>query len=92
VDVRDALRGTGSVRAFTDEPVDLATVAAVLDDARFAPSGGNRQGWKVAVVQDRDLRHSLAALMQRVWDEYIDESSSGSGLAPFSARPARRVR
>ena len=92
MDLREALRGTGSVRAFTDEPVDLATVAAVLDDARFAPSGGNRQGWKVAVVQDRDLRHSLAALMQRVWDEYIDESSSGSGLAPFSALAAPVVR
>ena len=92
MDLREALRGTGSVRAFTDEPVDLATVSAVLDDARFAPSGGNRQGWKVAVVQDLALRRGLAALMQSVWDEYIDESSSGTGLAPFSALAAPVVR
>jgi nitroreductase len=85
MELRDALRGTGSVRAFTDTPVDLATVRAVLDDARFAPSGGNRQGWKVALVQDATLRRQLADLMQAVWDEYIEESLSGSKLAPFSA-------
>ena len=24
----------------------------MLDDARFAPSGGNRQPWRVAIVKD----------------------------------------
>ena len=38
-------------RAFTDEPVDDAAVRQLLDDARFAPSGGNRQPWRVAVVE-----------------------------------------
>jgi nitroreductase len=85
MELRDALRGTGSVRAFTDEPVPLTTVREILDDARFAPSGGNRQGWKVAVVQDPALRRGLAALMQATWDEYIAEMTSGSKLAPFSA-------
>ena len=39
----EALRTTGAVRAFTDEVVDDATLAAVLDNARFAPSGANAQ-------------------------------------------------
>ena len=68
--LRDA-RGRGAARAFTDEPVDDATVAALLDDARFAPSGGNRQPWRVAVVKDPAVRASMAGLMRPVWDEYV---------------------
>jgi hypothetical protein len=40
MELTDALRTTGAVREFTDEPVDDATLARVLDTARFAPSGG----------------------------------------------------
>ena len=47
----EALRTTGAVREFTDEPVDDATVHRLLDTARFAPNGGNRQAWRVVVVQ-----------------------------------------
>ena len=82
MDLRDALRSTGSARVFTDQSVSDDTVAAILDDARFAPSGGNRQGWRVAVVADRHLRRRLAAEMQPVWDEYIRQSASG--VTPFS--------
>ena len=82
MDLRDALRGSGAVRAFTDEPVGLETVAAILDDARFAPSGGNRQGWKVAVVRDAAVRLQMAALMQSVWNEYIAEGATGR--TPFN--------
>jgi nitroreductase len=78
----EALRTTGAAREFTDEPVDDATVADILDTARFAPSGGNRQGWRVAVVSDMDLRQQLAALMQPVWNQYI--SLAGTLRAPFN--------
>ena len=44
---------TGAVREFTDEPVDDDVLARVLDTARFAPSGGNAQSWRVVVVQGR---------------------------------------
>ena len=70
------------MRRFTDEAVDRATVAEILDDARFAPSGGNRQPWRVAVVEDRLLRRQLAALMQPVWDEYL--AGAASGQTPFN--------
>jgi nitroreductase len=83
MDVRDALRTTGAARRFTDEPVGDDIVAAILDDARFAPSGGNRQPWRVAVVCDADLRRALAAEMQRVWDEYAAIQATGS--TPFAA-------
>ena len=72
-----ALRTNGAVRSFRDEPVGLDTVAAILDDARFAPSGGNGQPWRVAVVEDRPLRRGLADLMQPVWDEYLEIRMAG---------------
>ena len=82
MDLRDAIRSNGTVRNFTDEPVDDATIASVLDDARFAPSGGNRQPWRVAVVDDRTLRREQATLMQPVWDEYLETAMVGG--TPFN--------
>ncbi len=82
MEIREAIRTNGTVRAFTDEPVDHAIVASVLDDARFAPSGGNRQPWRVAVVEDTMLRRELALLMQPVWDEYLETAAVGGN--PFN--------
>ena len=55
-----AMRTTGAVRSFTDDPVDDATLYRVLDRARFAPSGGNRQPWRVVVVKDPEIRRRAA--------------------------------
>lgn len=82
MEIRDAIRSNGTVRAFTDDLVDDATIASVLDDARFAPSGGNRQPWRVAVVEEPRLRRELAMLMQPVWDEYLETSMVGGN--PFN--------
>jgi nitroreductase len=83
MELRSALRTTSAVRAFTDEPVADATIAAILDDARFAPSGGNRQPWRVAVVRDRAIRSELGRLMRPVWDEYV--AIAATGVTPFTA-------
>jgi len=82
MDLVSALRTTGAVRRFTSETVDRATIAAMLDDARYAPSGGNRQPWRVAVVEDRLLRQQLAAMMRPVWDEYL--AAAATGQTPFN--------
>lgn len=82
MEIRDAIRTNGTVRRFTSDPVERATVVEILDDARFAASGGNRQPWHVAVVEDADLRQSLAGLMQPIWDEYLETSVTGA--TPFN--------
>jgi nitroreductase len=82
MDILDTLRSTAASRAFTDEPVPRSTVHAILDDARFAPSGGNRQPWRVAVVEDPVLRRRLGDLMQPVWDGYVARSELG--VTPFN--------
>ncbi len=72
-----ALRSNGAVRSFTDRPVDDATLSAVLDTARFAPSGGNRQPWRVAIVRDLDTRREMGGLMRTVWEEYVGANATG---------------
>lgn len=77
MDAHEALRTTGSVRRFTGQPVSDDTLHDILDDARFAPSGGNRQGWRVVVVKDRSTRIELGRHMQAVWDEYLAVNATG---------------
>lgn len=82
MDVTEALRTTGAVRAFDDRPVPDDVVARVLDTARFAPSGGNRQAWRVVVVRDRGVRRRLRDLYLPGWYEYL--AQVGAGLVPWS--------
>src|SRR4051812_45749588 len=77
MDLHQALTTTGAVRDFPAEPVDDATLARVLDVARFAPSGGNRQGWRGVVVKDPEIR-------RRLRDAYLD--GWYEDLAPRAAR------
>lgn len=39
-----------SIRAFLNQPVEAAIIKDILDVARWAPSGGNLQPWKVIAV------------------------------------------
>ncbi len=61
MDVRDAIANRYSVRAYQDRPVEDEKLRAVLEAARLAPSGSNRQPWKFVVVRDPEIRQQMAA-------------------------------
>jgi nitroreductase len=82
MELRDALRSTGSVRDFTDQAVSDQLIGEILDDARFAPSGGNRQSWRVIVLRDEALRQGVRDLYLDGWHDYIAHNLAG--LIPFS--------
>lgn len=82
MELLDALRGTGAVRDFTDEPVDRAALWRILDVARFAPNGGNRQAWHVTVVEDPEQRAALRDLYIEPWSEYFAQVMAG--VTPWS--------
>lgn len=50
MDLLEGIKGRASTRAFLDKPVAKETIEAVLEAARWAPSGTNTQPWQVAVV------------------------------------------
>ncbi len=82
MDLSEALRTTGAVREFTDVPVDDATIHRLLDTARFAPNGGNRQAWRVVAVRDGATRRALRDLYLPGWYEYLAQSAAG--LTPWA--------
>ena len=82
MDLIETLRSTGSVREFTDEPVEDAALARILDTARFAPSGANAQAWHVVVVKDPAVRSRLRDLYLPGWGEYL--AMSAAGLRPWA--------
>jgi len=50
MNVTEALKTRVSIRAFKSDPVPEALVREILDVARYAPSGGNLQPWKIVAV------------------------------------------
>ena len=86
----EVMRSAGSVRRFRPDPVPLSSVYQVLDTARFAPSGGNRQGWRVVVVTDPALRRQLGELFRTSW--YTHHAPLyGAGRRPQPDEYADRV-
>jgi nitroreductase len=73
----DAMRTTFAARDFTDDPLPDATLVEILDRARFAPSGGNRQGWKVIAVRERATREAIAKLTEPAAKRYVAQQKNG---------------
>ena len=88
------MRCAPSTRYFTDETVDPEALRRVLDNARFAPSGGNRQGWKVIIVTDPDKRRRMRELYEGPWDAYMIETGGRAALdaGESSGLPPGRLR
>lgn len=82
MELRDALRTTGAIRRFTAQPVSDELLFQILDDARFAPSGGNRQAWHVIVVRQEEGRLAVRDAYLEVWHDYVAHLLAG--LIPFS--------
>jgi nitroreductase len=77
MELYDVMRTTFSAREFTPEPVPDVLIAKILDHARFAPSGGNRQGWRVIVVRDRATKEAFAELAAPAAKRYAAQVALG---------------
>jgi nitroreductase len=83
MDLLEGLRTTGAVRDFRPDPVPDDVVYRLLDTARFAPNGGNRQAWHVVVLRDPAVKRALRDLYVPGWYEYLPQVEAG--LTPFAA-------
>jgi nitroreductase len=89
LDLVTTLRSTGAVRQFHPEPVADEVLERLLEVARFAPNGGNRQAWRVIVVKDPAARAALRDLYVSTWYEYLALGSAGlTPWAPVTDRAA----
>jgi nitroreductase len=77
MELYDVMHTTFSGRDYTSDPLPDDVLYKILDHARFAPSGGNRQGWKVIVVRDRATREALARLTEPTAKRYAAQVQNG---------------
>jgi len=77
MDITEVIRTTFACREWTEDPVSDETLARILEHARFAPSGGNRQGWRVIVVRDPDTRAAIAQAAERPARRYVAMQMAG---------------
>jgi nitroreductase len=95
MDLFEAMRCAPTTRRFESDEVPREALVRALDAARFAPSGGNRQGWRVVVVQDADRRTALRDLYLPGWREYMQQTGGARVLAEpdsFDANTVRHIR
>ena len=89
MDLYDVMRTTAAVREFTDDPLPDDVLHTILDNARFAPSGGNRQGTHIVVVGDAAMRERLVEITEPGARRYHAQRAAGE--TPWSAYVPSRV-
>lgn len=77
MELYEAMRTTFACRDFTGEPIPDAVLHRIIDNARFAPSGGNRQGWRIINITDPGVRDALAELSLPCATRYLLEVQAG---------------
>jgi nitroreductase len=73
IGVYEAMRTLRAVRRLRPDPIPDDVLRRVLEAATWAPTGGNRQPWRIVVVKDRALKEPLARLYSEVWSAYTKQ-------------------
>jgi nitroreductase len=74
MELDEVMRTAGTCRFFTDDGVSDEVLTRVLDAARWAPTGGNRQGLRFVAVKDLEKRRQLAEWYREMWAPYAARS------------------
>ncbi|SOD73068.1 nitroreductase [Jatrophihabitans sp. GAS493] len=76
-DFERVLRTAFAGREFTDEPVTDADIGAILELARFASSGGNRQGWRVVAIRSPATKTAVIEAANGIVRSYVAQGRLG---------------
>jgi nitroreductase len=79
MDFREVIETTPTCRFYRPDPVPDDVLRRVLDAARWAPTGGNRQGVRFVVVRDPARRRQLKAWYIPLWEQYVSRATSRAG-------------
>jgi len=89
MELSEAMRTAATTRHFRPDFVADDVLYRLLDSARFAPSGGNRQGWRVILVRDQALRTRLKDLYLRTWRPFYQDRLAQAGPRPSTTGERR---
>lgn len=82
MELYEVMRTTFAARDFLEEPVPDSALHRILDQARFAASGGNRQGWRVLIIRDGQTREAMVPMMMPAFRRYFAQAQAGE--APWN--------
>ena len=77
MELYDVMRTTFACREFTGEPVPEDVLHRIIDNARYAPSGGNRQGWRIINITNPENKERLAQLSLPAATRYLLQMQAG---------------
>ena len=86
-DLHQAASTLRAVRRLKPDPVPEAALRRVLQAATWAPSGGNRQPWRVIAVRDPAVKQRLGELYRPLWSGYTEAYRNRFAALP---EPERR--
>lgn len=65
-EVLRAIRERRSIRVFRPDPIEPEKLEAILEAARWAPSGRNTQPWRFVVVESKEKREELGRVVTQM--------------------------
>lgn len=69
----DAIKSRKSVRQFVGTPIEEDTIREILETAKWAPSGGNLQPWKVHVLTGDTLAGFVSKINAKLMSGQMEE-------------------
>jgi nitroreductase len=81
-DLYALLSTTRSIRRISDAPVSEEVLLRIMQAAVWAPSGGNRQPWRIIAVRDRVIKEKIGRLYAAEWEQYVEYN-----VAKFDGHP-----
>jgi len=82
----EAMRTTRAVRRLRPDPVPDDVLRRVIEAATWAPSGGNRQPWRIIAVRNADTKLRLRDLYKGPWERYVSGQRKAFAALPEDAR------
>lgn len=82
MELDEAMRTTFACRDWTDEPVSDADIESIIEVARFAPSGGNREPNRVVAIRSADTKRALRLAAEPAMRVYLGQVALGE--APWN--------
>ncbi len=71
MDLYDAMSTLRAVRRLRPDPIPEEVLQRVFTAATWAPTGGNRQPWRIVAVRDPRKKQTLEDLYRPYWTEYV---------------------
>ncbi|MCX7942260.1 MAG: nitroreductase family protein, partial [Dictyoglomaceae bacterium] len=74
-EVINVIKSRVSIRSYLDKEIPKEILEDLIDCARLAPSGYNKQPWTFLVVTDKELKDKLAEIC--TYGRFLKEAGAG---------------